>query len=56
MVHTDIPILNHPTAERAVFQPENLLARASQMMGKEHGSLPACCMLYLYGDLAAVAV
>ena len=39
MVQTDLPILNHPTAEAAVFRPENLLARASEMMGK--GSLGA---------------
>lgn len=56
MVHTDVPILNHPTTEPAVFRPENLLARASEMMGKEHGSLPACCVLDFDGELAAVAV
>ena len=56
MVHTDVPILNHPTTEPAVFRPENLLARASEMMGKERGSLPACCVLDFDGELAAVAV
>lgn len=55
MVHTDLPILNHPIAEPAVFRAENLLARASEMMGKEHGHLPACCVLDFDGELAAVA-
>ncbi len=55
VVHTDLPILNHPIAEPAVFRAENLLARASEMMGKEHGHLPACCVLDFDGELAAVA-
>lgn len=28
------PILDHPTSEPAVFRPENLLERASNMLGK----------------------
>jgi nucleoside phosphorylase len=56
VAHTDLPILNHPTAEPAVFRPENLLARASEMLGKERGRLPACCVLDFDGELAPVAV
>ncbi|MHB9081908.1 MAG: nucleoside phosphorylase [Pirellulaceae bacterium] len=55
-MHADLPILNHPTVEPAVFRPENLLARASEMMGKEQGRLPACCVLDFDGELAPVAV
>lgn len=56
MAQSVLPILNHPTTEPAVFRPENLLARASEMMGKEQGRLPACCVLDFDGELAPVAV
>ncbi len=49
------PILGHPTGEPAVFRPENLLKRAATMMGKDQGTIPACCVLDFDGELAAVA-
>lgn len=55
MKHGELPILDHPTGEPAVFRPENLLDRAAAMMGKEHRSIPACCLLDFDGELAAVA-
>jgi uridine phosphorylase len=53
--HSDPPILNHPTGESAVFRPENLLQRAAAMMGKEQGTIPACCLLDFDGELADAA-
>ena len=47
--------MNHPTHERALFRPENLLQRAAAMMGKEQGTIPACCVLDFDGELATVA-
>lgn len=55
MKHGEPPILSHPTGEPAVFRPENLLERAAAMMGREQGTIPACCVLDFDGELAAVA-
>lgn len=55
MKQAEPPILNHPTGEPAVFRPENLLQRAATMMGKEQGSIPACCVLDFDGELATIA-
>lgn len=55
MTHREVPILNHPTGEPAVFRPENLLQRAATMMGKDQGTIPACCVLDFDGELATVA-
>jgi uridine phosphorylase len=49
------PILQHATEEPAVFRPENLLAKASAMLGCEQGRLPPCCVLDFDGELAPVA-
>ncbi|MEN6494672.1 MAG: nucleoside phosphorylase [Thermoguttaceae bacterium] len=56
MSSENVPLLKHRLGEAAVFRPENLLARASEMMGKERGSLPSCCVLDFDGELAPVAV
>jgi len=51
----NVPLTNHPIDEAAVFQPENLLERASSMMKKEDGLLPNCCLLDFDGELVPVA-
>lgn len=56
MSQEHVPLLKHCLDEPAVFRPENLLARASEMMGKERGTLPECCVLDFDGELAPVAV
>ncbi|MHB1033677.1 MAG: nucleoside phosphorylase [Pirellulales bacterium] len=55
MKHAELPIIDHPTSEQAVFRPENLLDRAAAMMGKEQRNIPACCLLDFDGELADVA-
>ncbi|HEY3283656.1 MAG TPA: nucleoside phosphorylase [Armatimonadota bacterium] len=49
------PILDHPTDERAVFLPEDLLERAAVLGGKERGGIPSCCVLDFDGELVPVA-
>jgi uridine phosphorylase len=51
----DLPIANHPTEEGSLFLPENLLERASFMMGKERGLLPRSCLLDFDDELGPVA-
>ena len=55
MKETTSPILEHPVDEPAVFRPEKLLQRAATMMGKEQGTIPACCILDFDGELVAAA-
>lgn len=50
------PIVEHPTAEPAVFRPENLLDRAAAMLGREHGDIPLCCVLDFDGELVPTAI
>ena len=50
-----VPIVAHPTSEKSVFLPSNLLARAASMMDKDRGGLPRCCLLDSDGELVPVA-
>lgn len=51
----NIPILSHPTEETSVFLPENLLAQAASMKGRDRRNIPACCLLDFDGELPEVA-
>ena len=53
---TDAPITSHPTDQPAVFLPENLLERAAEMLGKDRGAIPRCCLLDFDAELVSVAV
>ncbi|NOY79833.1 MAG: nucleoside phosphorylase [Kiritimatiellaeota bacterium] len=55
MTTSPVPILDHPTADEAVFRPENLLARAAAMSGRQRSTIPRCCLLDFDGELVPVA-
>ncbi len=55
MTTSPMPILDHPTGDRAVFLPENLLARAAAMSGRQRSTIPRCCLLDFDGELVPVA-
>ena len=50
------PVLHHPTDEVSVFLPQNLLDRAAEMLDRQRGTLPDCCMLDGDAELVPVAM
>jgi uridine phosphorylase len=46
-----IPIIDHDTAETAVFEPGNLLEGARRQKGLPEGRVPAGCLLDMDGEL-----
>jgi uridine phosphorylase len=51
----NIPILDHSTREPSAFLPENLLAQAANLQGRQQSGLPPCCLLDFDGELISVA-